>query len=75
MNTRKNPTANGASITTDELAARWRVSPASLRNRRVAGLPPAYIKIGSSVRYPLSLILMFEEANLTNSTTQETKHG
>jgi hypothetical protein len=58
-------------LTTDELAARWGLKPAAIKNQRARGIGPAYItapRIGlpagtPRVRYPLAQVLAFEEAN------------
>jgi hypothetical protein len=59
------------SFTTDELAARWGMKPAAIKNQRARGVGPTYItlpRIGTPagtprVRYPLAQVLAFEEAN------------
>lgn len=55
--------SEGPQLTTVELAARWQVSRGHLSNLRSAGCEPNYIKIGTAVRYRLSDIEAFEEAN------------
>ena len=58
-------------LTTDELAARWGLKPAAIKNQRARGIGPSYFttsRIGfpagtPRVRYPLAQILAFEEAN------------
>jgi hypothetical protein len=49
-------------LTSDQLAARWGLKPSTIRGQRRHGLGPAYYTI-SRVRYPLSQVLAFEEAN------------
>lgn len=55
-------------LTTADLARRWRVAPASLRNDRVAGKGCPFLKIGRSVRYRLADVAEFEAAHLAAST-------
>jgi hypothetical protein len=58
-------------LTTDQLAARWGLTPAAIKNYRARGIGPAYataprfgLPAGTPrVRYPLSQVLAFEEAN------------
>ena len=58
-------------LTTDQLAARWGVSPATIKGQRHRGNGPAYYRAGliglprgaPRVRYLLSQVLAFEEAN------------
>ena len=58
-------------LTTDQLAARWGVKPATIKNYRARGTGPQYytadrfaLPIGvPRVRYPISQVLAFEEAN------------
>lgn len=58
-------------LTTDQLAARWGMKPAAIKNQRARGIGPSYItlpRIGTPagtprVRYPLAHVLAFEEAN------------
>jgi len=58
-------------LTTDELAARWGIKASSVKNQRARGIGPHYYTmprmatpIGTPrVRYPLSQVLAFEEAN------------
>lgn len=46
----------------DDLAERWQTTTKTLSNWRHRGEGPAYVKIGSSVRYPLSAVEDFEDA-------------
>jgi hypothetical protein len=55
-------------LTDEQLAARWRVSPKTLRNARVAGRLLGFVKIGRSVRYRLSEVIAFEEKHSVRST-------
>lgn len=58
-------------LTTDQLAARWGLQPAAIKNQRARGTGPGYYTIPRigfpagtpRVRYPLSQVLAFEEAN------------
>jgi hypothetical protein len=58
-------------LTSDQLAARWGLSPATIKGQRARGIGPVYYTIprisapsgASRVRYPLSQVLAFEEAN------------
>jgi hypothetical protein len=56
-------------LTDEELAARWHVSPKTLRNARVAGRLIGFVKIGRSIRYRLSEVIAFEEQNSVRSTS------
>lgn len=50
-------------LTTEELAKRWKCSPDSLVNERVAGTGAPYIKVGRKVRYRLADVQAFEDRN------------
>jgi len=58
-------------LTNDQLAKRWGMKPSSIKNQRARGIGPAYYtmpRIGfpsrtPRIRYPLSQVLAFEEAN------------
>jgi len=58
-------------LTTDQLARRWGVKPATIKGQRARGNGPPYYappRIGfpsrtPRVRYPLAQVLAFEEAN------------
>ena len=63
--------ARESHLTTDDLARRWRVSPARLRNERVAGAGCPFMKLGRSVRYRMADVVAFEAAHLTGSTYTE----
>jgi hypothetical protein len=56
-------------LTEQQLAARWQVSPKTLRNARVAGRLIGFVKIGRSVRYRLSEIIAYELQNSVLSTS------
>lgn len=56
-------------LTTEELAARWRMSPGGIKNLRNSGAAhPRHIKVGagrnSAVRYPLNEVEKFERENM-----------
>jgi hypothetical protein len=53
-------------LTARELAERWGCSVGHLANLRSAGLGPAYLKIGTSVRYRVSDLLSYEQAHLVD---------
>ena len=57
-------------LTDVQLAARWGRTPGSLRNARVAGNGCPFIRIGRSIRYRLTDVLAYEEANKATSTTR-----
>jgi predicted DNA-binding transcriptional regulator AlpA len=48
-------------LTTRQLAERWGMSEGTLRNWRVLGRGPKYLRIGNQVRYKLSVIKAYEE--------------
>lgn len=43
-------------LTPTEVAERWHIKRATLANWRYQGKGPTYIKLGRTVRYPLSAI-------------------
>lgn len=51
-------------LTPAELAERWGCTPGHLANLRYAGIGPAYLKLGASVRYPVDGIEQYEAARL-----------
>ena len=53
-------------FTARELADRWNCSVGHLANLRSAGLGPAYLKIGTAVRYRVSDLLAYEQAHLVD---------
>lgn len=57
-------------LTTAELAERWEMSEATLRNWRWQGRGPTSIKFDRSVRYRLRDVIDYEEARESSSTTQ-----
>jgi predicted site-specific integrase-resolvase len=48
-------------LTPEELAERWSISLQTLCNWRSLGKPPAFIKIGGSIRYSLEEISKMEK--------------
>lgn len=60
-----------ASLTTEQLAQRWGLSPATIKHQRSRGVGPPYTtlpRLGTPygtprVRYALHQVLAFEEAN------------
>ena len=58
-------------LTTEQLAKRWGVKPGAIKYQRARGIGPEYVtlpRIGlpagmPRVRYPLTHVLAFEEAN------------
>ncbi len=67
------PSGNETFLTDEQFAARWAVSPKTLRNARVAGRLIGFVKIGRSVRYRLSdLALERHEEILSQPITEET---
>jgi hypothetical protein len=58
-------------LTSDQLAMRWGLSPATIKGQRARGIGPVYYTIPrisapsgtSRVRYPLAQVLAFEESN------------
>jgi hypothetical protein len=59
-------------LTEQQLAARHQRSVKTLRNARVIGGYIKFVRIGRRVRYRLSDVVEFEEANLLNSTSEGT---
>ena len=52
----------------NELAARWRVSPRTLEQRRWQGRGPRYLKINGRVIYPIPEVEAVEAASLHAKT-------
>ena len=63
-------------LTTNELAARWGITPSALQKWRKRGQGPAFTKIGdmhkSPVRYRLEDVIAYEHKN--DCGTQEADH-
>jgi hypothetical protein len=68
MNSTKLFSDSDRSLTTTELALRWRITAGFLKNRRLQGQPPPYFKVGKAVRYRMSDVTAFETAMLKSST-------
>jgi hypothetical protein len=56
-------------LTEKQLAARHQLSVKTLRNARVTGSYIRFVRLGRTVRYRLSDIVAYEEANLVHSTS------
>lgn len=54
-------------MTARELAARWGCSVGHLANLRCTGIGPAYLKIGSAVRYRTSDLVAYEQAHVVET--------
>lgn len=58
-------------LSTEQLAERWGMKPAAVKNQRARGIGPHYETLSRialpagqpRVRYPLAAVLAFEEAN------------
>jgi hypothetical protein len=57
-------------LTEQQLAARHQRSVKTLRNARVHGGYVKFVKLGRNVRYRLSDVLAYEEANTQRSTSE-----
>lgn len=55
-------------LTSEELAARWRMHPGSLSNWRQQGKGPKFLKIGSRVFYRVSDVEAYEAEQVHRST-------
>ncbi|WP_246012280.1 helix-turn-helix domain-containing protein [Myceligenerans xiligouense] len=58
-------------MTTDEVAARFRVNPSTVRRWRLDGVGPRHVKIGSVYRYPTALLAEWIRANVAASVPGE----
>ena len=73
--TRSNPVPSVADaldevfLTERQLASRHQLSVKTLRNARVTGSYIRFVRLGRTVRYRLSDIVAYEEANLVRSTS------
>lgn len=54
---------NPVNLTTNELAARWKVSGRTLERWRAEPYGPAWIHIGGSIRYMMRDVLAWEAAH------------
>ena len=62
-------------LTSADLATRWAMAEATLRNWRVIGKGPRFIRVGRNVRYRLSDIIAWEAAREADSTTARSTPG
>lgn len=63
------PAAASIFLTENDLAARQARSVKTIRNDRVKGAGAPFVKIGRLVRYRLSDVMTWEDANLRRSTS------
>jgi hypothetical protein len=56
-------------LTEKQLASRHQLSVKTLRNARVSGSYIRFVRLGRTVRYRLSDVVAYEEANLVRSTS------
>ena len=56
-------------LTEKQLASRHQLSVKTLRNARVTGSYIRFVQLGRTVRYQLSDVVAYEEANLARSTS------
>jgi hypothetical protein len=54
-------------LTTEEVAARFRVNPSTVRRWRLDGVGPLHVRIGSVYRYPLALLNEFVRESVAES--------
>jgi hypothetical protein len=54
-------------LTTEEVAARFRVNPSTVRRWRLDGVGPRHVRIGSVYRYPLALLNEFVRESVAES--------
>lgn len=59
-------------LTTKEVAEILKLRPQSLRARRLAGVKPAFIKVGNRVRYEKAAIEAYISENRFSSTSEVT---
>ena len=66
------PAAEDILLDEKQLAARWGLaSPKKLQADRCSGNGCPFVRIGRAIRYQLSSIVAYEQANLRNSTSEE----
>jgi predicted DNA-binding transcriptional regulator AlpA len=53
-----------------ELARRWSCSQRTLQRWRASGAGPSFVRLGGSIRYPLSDVVTFEQRNKNRSRKQ-----
>lgn len=58
-------------LTTEEVAARFRVNPSTVRRWRLDGVGPRHVRIGSIYRYPAALLDEWVRANVATSVTEQ----
>jgi hypothetical protein len=51
-------------LTSEELAARWSMAEHTLRNWRVSGRGPRFVKIGGMIRYLVEDVVAFEKGEI-----------
>ena len=56
-------------LTEKDLASRHQLSVKTLRNARVTGTYIRFVRLGRTVRYRLSDVIAYEEANLVRATS------
>jgi hypothetical protein len=64
------PREDESFLTEEQLATRHQRSVKTLRNARVHGGYVKFVKLGRNVRYRLSDVLAYEEANVQRSTSE-----
>jgi predicted DNA-binding transcriptional regulator AlpA len=57
-------------LTPKQLSERWGVTVQTLSNWRHAKKGPRYIKLGGSVRYPISAVERFEKTRRANAKSK-----
>jgi hypothetical protein len=62
-------------LTEKQLASRHQLSVKTLRNARVTGSYICFVRLGRTVRYRLSDVVAYEEANLVRSTSDRQPDG
>ena len=62
-------------LTTEELAVRLRLAESTLKNWRVSGEGPRYLKFGRKVLYPMSEVEAFEARCLQIATHVKVTEG
>jgi hypothetical protein len=70
LSTTRFPREEEIFLTEEQLATRHQRSVKTLRNARVQGGYVKFVKLGRNVRYRLSDVLAYEEANVQRSTSE-----
>jgi hypothetical protein len=66
------PAVSGETFLTEtELAARQHRSVKTIRNERLTGRGIPFVKFGRSVRYRLADVIIYEDAHLRTSTSDQ----